>query len=113
MTTTLTPTSTDPTTEVNKIIQDVEEVSTVVASAAATVSAVSWWTALCGLCTALPGIVQLILAFMAWWKTVSDNNPQAFIADLGAAFQQLQNAKSPKDKSNAASAISGIIARLS
>jgi hypothetical protein len=109
---TLTPTSTDPTTEVNQIIQDVEVVSTAVASAATTVATANWWTALCGLLTALPGIVSLAKSFFNWMAVIGGDTPQQFIAQLGNAFDQLAAAKTLEDKQNAAQSIAKAIGNI-
>lgn len=102
--------ATDPT--IQKIEADIEVISSAAASATTAVATAGTWSAICGVCTALPGIISLIRSFMGWVNAVSGNNPQAFISNLGIAFNQLANAKTQEDHANAAQNLASIVSKL-
>lgn len=61
---------------------------------------------------AIPVIVGLVKEIFHWFKMhVGDGDPIKFIADVGEGFQKLNQAKSPKEKQDAARAIQDLIRR--
>lgn len=73
--------------------------------------------------TALPGIVKLIeqlgpdlvsigKGFGTWINHVTGNDAQGFVKKVGQAFSQLNDAKTEKDKQDAAQAIAKVIQGL-
>lgn len=70
-------------------------------------------SALLGFLTSLPKIVALIQEIWDYLNRVSGNNPAAYIAKVGVAFSQLNQAKTQEDHSNAAQALADALASLS
>lgn len=104
--------TTDPVTEAESIENNIATIVEDVASAAKAITSANALSALLGLLTALPGIVQLAEQFMGWANALSGNNPNALIGELGTALEQLRNAKTEADHAAAAKTLSGIISRL-
>lgn len=61
---------------------------------------------------ALPELLRLLSSLGVYLKEKFGDNPGKFIADSHEAFEALRNAKTPKDKQDAARAISDLIKRL-
>ena len=95
-----------------KIATDIATITTGIAGAITIVSKVNTWSAICGLFTALPGLVQLGLQLMSWIKSISGDNPQAFISNLGQNFALLTAAKTQEERSNAAKKLADSISNL-
>src|SRR5438034_886911 len=58
-----------------KLAQDIETIADNVAEATQIVAKANWWTALVGICTALPGMVRLAERFWDWANKVSGGSP--------------------------------------
>jgi hypothetical protein len=94
------------------ILQDIKVISGSLATATEDVSTAGLWSAICGFFTALPGIISLIKSFMNWLKIVSGNNPQAYIANLGKAFDQLASAQTQAQQQQADQTLAGDIGKM-
>jgi hypothetical protein len=66
-------------------------------------------SAITGVLAALPEILKLLASFGAWLKHVSGGDPQGYILKAAQAFDQLQSAKSPEEKTASAKAIQDLI----
>lgn len=111
----MTTTSTTPTTTPPGGAQIAQDIATTLqdgAEVAEKVVTATWWTALLGFLTALPGLVQLGLGFIKWFNKVTGNNPSAWIAKNGPAWTQLFNATTPEETQSAAQNIAGLIHSL-
>jgi hypothetical protein len=106
------PQAADPAQAAGKIAQDIETIADNVAEATQIVAKANWWTALVGLCTALPGIIQLAKRFWDWLDRVSGGNPGTFIANFGADMSALMDAKSKEEKQNALQKIANRLGHL-
>jgi flagellar motor component MotA len=104
--------STDPATTAANLATDIETLASDAASAATVITKASAWTAIIGICTALPGIVQLMLIFWKWADTISGGNPGTLIANATGAFGQLAQAKTEADRQAATQNISNLFGKL-
>jgi hypothetical protein len=68
--------------------------------------------AILGLLTALPQLLTMINNFSSWITKVSGGDVAGYVVRLSAAFEQLNNAKTPQDNANAAQAIAEAIAGM-
>lgn len=69
-------------------------------------------SALIGFFTALPELVKLASEIFTFLKDTFGDNPQKFLKDAGTAFENLNNAQTPEDRTNAAFQIHDLIKRL-
>lgn len=106
-----TPT-TDPAKKAGDLASDLETIVSDVAQAAETITKANAWTALLGICTALPGLVKLLLDFIAWANKVSGGNPGTLIANFGAQVRALMASKTKEDRQNAAQQIANLFGHL-
>lgn len=60
----------------------------------------------------LPALLRLLSELSAWLKQTFGENPVKQIQDYTDAIERLKNAKSPQEKSAAASELSALIRRL-
>lgn len=65
-------------------------------------------SAIVALCNALPELVQ----FGAWIEKIAGDDPAAFVAQLGSAFDQLNSAQTEQEKQNAAQNLANLIHKL-
>lgn len=98
-------------TTAETVATDIETVVGDVAQAATVITKANAWTALVGLLTALPGLVQLGLQLWAWVNKVSGGNPGTFIANFGVKLGALMAAKTKEDRNNATSDLATLISR--
>lgn len=68
--------------------------------------------AITGFFTALPDIVKLIKEASVWINHVSGNDPQGFVKRVGEAMTQLNQAKTDKERQDAAKSIADAINKL-
>ena len=71
-----------------------------------------FFTGLFTLLKAVPAMVSLITEIVAWMKSTFGDNPERFLLDSAEAFKQAREAKSPKDRTDAAQKIAALIKRL-
>ena len=72
----------------------------------------SFFSAIIGFLTALPDMVSLVTRFISWVNQVSGNNPQAWIKNIGVAFDALRAAETTEEKLLAAKSIADTISGL-
>lgn len=72
----------------------------------------AWASAILGLLQALPELLNLGKQFMAWLNQVSGNDPKGFVKKIGQAVSELNDAKTPEERKNAAKSIADVISRL-
>jgi hypothetical protein len=94
------------------LTQDLETIVADGAQAFAAVGSANLWTAIVGFFTALPGLVQMALAFWGWVNKVSGNNPGTLIANFGAALGKMQAAETQADRDAALQSISDLFPNL-
>lgn len=67
-------------------------------------------TAVLGFLTALPELIKLVNSMWAYINRVSGNDAQGWIVKMGAAFDDLNAAKTEADHAAAAKALADLIA---
>lgn len=68
--------------------------------------------AIVGFFSALPDMIKLVQQLMTWVEHVSGNDTQGFIQKVTLAFQQLNEAKTPLEKQDAAKSIADLVRKL-
>jgi len=96
----------------NQIVSDLEAAAEGLATATETITKASLWSAIIGFFTALPGLVILAQQFMTFVNNISGNNPKEFISKLGLIMTDLNSAKTPEEKTNAAKNLSSFVSKL-
>lgn len=69
-------------------------------------------TAIAGAIAALPDLIKLVQEVMSWINTASGGDPKGYVAKLGVAMKQLNDAQTDEDRQNAAKAIADAISGL-
>lgn len=94
------------------VVEDIGKMSGDIGSAAAAIGTAGIWSAICGFFTALPGIIALLTSMVNWIKAVGGDNPQAYIANLGKAFDQLAAAQTAAQQQAADQALASQIGKI-
>lgn len=71
-----------------------------------------FFSSLITLLKAIPALVTLITEIAAWMRSVFGENPEQFILLSGEAFKRAREAKTPKERLDAATDIANLIRRL-
>lgn len=71
-----------------------------------------FFAGLLALLKAIPAMVSLITEIVAWMKSTFGDNPERFLLDSAEAFKQAREAKTPKERQDAAAQIATLIKRL-
>lgn len=71
-----------------------------------------FFTSLIAILKAIPAMVSLITEIAAWMRSTFGDNPEQFILLSAEAFKKAREAKTPKERMDAATDISNLIRRL-
>lgn len=71
-----------------------------------------FFTGLLTLLKTVPAMVSLITEIVAWMKSTFGDSPEKFLLESAEAFKQAREAKTPKERTDAAKAIATLIRKL-
>ena len=60
----------------------------------------------------LPAMVSLITEIVSWMKSTFGDNPERFLLESADSFKKAREAKTPKERADAAQAIATLIRKL-
>ena len=71
-----------------------------------------FWATLKTLLAVIPALVRLLSELSAWLKSTFGDDPVKQIQEYTDAIQRVKDAKTPKEKSDAAATLSALLRRL-
>lgn len=72
----------------------------------------SWVSAILGLLSVAPDIINMIKSLMTWLNKISGNNPAGIINQWSEAFVKLNSANTSQEKSDAAKNMADLVNSL-